>query len=287
MTFGRVFTLLLVTLCTSGCTTGNPSHVGKDYIGRYTKEGHATDYTELRSDGTFLFLDKGWSACGTYTVRQKEITLSLPLGTSVEKLEPRRLIDDEGQMWVKTAGETVGLTEGCAVAGGHVVDMGPYTVQVPFRGEWTVHKDHRLAAVAFRKTGPRGRSTEISAIAGFVYPGKENQTEDAIVTLILGSEERKMRERGATRSYALSDVSRDVTTIGGKKLHVMSYTITDRSTGVPFEMKYSMYLYLPPDLPQKRAFYLFLIGDMHKFGGAVYEIDLTQIHPVIESFVTK
>jgi hypothetical protein len=46
-------------------------------------------------------------------------------------------------------------------------------------------------------------------------------------------------------------------------------------------------LYLPSDLPQERAFYLFLMGDTSKIGGAAYETDLTQIHPVIESFVTK
>lgn len=279
--------LLLGALPGNGCAAGNPSHFGKDYVGRYTKEGHATDYVEIRSDGTFVVLEKGRKACGPHTIRHNKITLSLPMGTSVATLEPGRLIDDEGQVWVKTTGETVGLTDGCAIAGGHVVDVGPYTVQVPLGGDWTVHKDHALGTVAFRKTGPHGRSAEISAIAGFVYPGKENQPEEAIVTMILGHEEKNMRERGMTRSYTLHDVVRDVTTIAGKKLHVMSYTIADRSTRVPFEMKYAMYLYLPPDLPQKRAFYLFLIGDMYKFGGTVYETDLTQIRPVIESFQTK
>jgi len=72
-----------------------------------------------------------------------------------------------------------------------------------------------------------------------------------------------------------------------KKLHVMRYTIADRSLRVPLERKYVMYLYLPPDLPQKRAFYLFLIGDTSKIGGTEYETDLTQIRPVIESFLTK
>jgi len=48
-----------------------------------------------------------------------------------------------------------------------------------------------------------------------------------------------------------------------------------------------MYLYVPSDLPQKRAFYLFLIGDTSKIGRSAYETDLTQIRPVIESFVTK
>ena len=49
----------------------------------------------------------------------------------------------------------------------------------------------------------------------------------------------------------------------------------------------AMYLYVPSDLPQKRAFYLFLIGDTSKIGRSAYETDLTQIRPVFESFVTK
>jgi len=276
-----------VALCASGCSAGGPSHVGKDYVGRYTREGNATDYAEIRSDGTFVVLEKGRRACGPYTVRNNKLTLSLPMGTSVTKLEPGRMIDDEEQVWVKATGETVGLTDGCAIAGGHVVDVGPYTVQVPLEGEWTVRKDHALGMVAFEKTGPHGRNTEVSAIAGFVHPGKEQQPEAAMVTMILGHEEVTMRERGATRSYTLHDVVRDVTTIAGKKLHVMRYTIVDRSARVPFERKYAMYLYLPPDLPQKRAFYLFLIGDTSKIDGTVYETDLTQIRPVIKSFVTK
>ncbi len=284
---GGLVVLVLVTLGASACSAGSPSHVGQDYVGRYTKEGNATDYTELRSDGTFLFLDKGWRACGTYTVRPNEITFRLPMGTSVDKLEPGRLIDNEKQVWVKTAGETVGLTEGCGIAGGQVIDMGPYTVRVPLGGPWTVRRDHKLGMVAFEKTGPSGRSTDLSAIAGFVYPGKENQTEEAMVAMILGSEEKKMRERGTMRSYTLHDVVRDVTIVAGKKLHVMRYTIADRSLRVPLERKYEMYLYLPPDLPQKRAFYMFLIGDTSKIGGTEYETDLTQIYPVIESFVVK
>ena len=286
MTAGLVV-LVLVALGASACSAGSPSHVGQDYVGRYMKEGNTTDYTELRSDGTFLFLDTGWRACGTYTLRHNEITFRLPMGTSVATLEPGRLIDNEKQVWARTAGETVGLTDGCAIAGGHVVDMGPYTVRVPLGGPWTVRRDHKLGMVAFEKTGPSGRSTDLSAIAGFVYPGKEQQPEEAMVAMILGSEEKKMRERGTTRSYALHDVVRDVTTIAGKKLHVMRYTIADRSLRVPLERKYEMYLYLPPDLPQKRAFYMFLIGDTSKIGGTAYETDLTQIYPVIESFVLK
>ena len=279
--------LLLGALPGSGCAAGNLSHFGKDYVGYYTKEGHATDYVEIRSDGTFVVFEKGRKACGPHTVRHNKINLSLPMGTSVATLEPGRLIDDEGQVWVKTTGETVGLTDGCAIAGGQVVDMGVYTVQVPLGGEWTVHKDHTLRMVAFRKTGPEGRSTEISAIPGFVNPGKETQTEGEIAAMILGSEEKNMRDRGATRSYTLGDVLRDVITINGTTLHVRRYTITDRSARVPFEMKYAMYLYLPPDLPQKRAFYLFLIGDTSRIGTSVYKADLTQIQPVIRSFQTK
>ena len=177
-------------------------------------------------------------------------------------------------------------TKGSPIAGGQVVDMGIYEVEAPLGDEWKVKMDKTQGMVVFNKGGTEAGFTFIYILPGFLNPGKENQTEDEIVTMIFGYEEKNMRERGAMRSYTLKDLSKEVTMIGEKKLHVMSYTITDHSR-IPMEIKYAMYLYLPPDLRQKRVFYGFLIGEPYKIRESVYETNLTKIHSVISSFKSK
>lgn len=183
-------------------------------------------------------------------------------------------------------------TKGSPIAGGQVVDMGIYEVEAPQGDGWKVKTDKAQGMIEFNKFikggegGTEAGFTSISICAGFLNPGTENQTEDEIANMIFGSEEKDVRERGATRSYSLKELSKEVTTIGGKKLHVMNYTITDRSR-IPMEIKYAMYLYLPPDLRQKRVFYGFVIGEPSKIREAVYETDFTKIHSVISSFRSK
>jgi hypothetical protein len=143
-------------------------------------------------------------------------------------------------------------TKGSPIAGGQVIDMGIYTVEAPLGDGWKVKTDKTQGRIEFNKGGSEAGFTFIYIHAGFLNPGTENQTEDEIANKIFGSEEKDIRERGATRSYYLKDLSKEVTTIGGKKLHVMNYTITDRSR-IPMDIKYAMYLYLPPDLRKKRV----------------------------------
>jgi len=177
-------------------------------------------------------------------------------------------------------------TKGSPVPGAQVVDMGIYTVEAPLGNGWKVKTDKTQGRVEFNKGDSEAGFTFIHILPGFLNPGTENQTEDEIVNMIFGSEEKDIRERGATRSYNLKDLSKEVTTIGGKKLHVMNYTITDHSR-IPMDIKYAMYLYLPPDLRQKRVFYGFWIGEPSKIRESVYETDFTKIHSVISSFQSK
>lgn len=165
--------------------------------------------------------------------------------------------------------------------------MGSYAVRAPLGEEWRVQIDNTTGMVAFKKDGPDARFILISILPGFVKPGTENQSEDTIATMVLAGEVSNMIQRGAAKSYTPKDVSTEVTTIGGKKLYAMSYTIVDRSLAEPLEVQYKMYLYLPPDLKATRVFYGFLIGELHKQGELVYETDLTRIYAVISSFYTK
>ena len=54
--------------------------------------------------------------------------------------------------------------------------------------------------IVFNKGGTEAGFTFIYIVPGFLNPGKENQTEDEIVTMIFDYEENKTKERGATRS---------------------------------------------------------------------------------------
>ena len=180
-----------------------------------------------------------------------------------------------------------GQTSQSAVGGGQLIDMGTYAVNAPLGETWRVQTDTVSGMVTFKDNGPEGRFSVISVLPGTWRPGTINQTEDEIAKLILGGEERNMTERGATRSYSLSNLSKEVTTIDGKRLYVMSYTITDRSKAVPIEIKYAMYLYLPPNFAQRWIFYGFLIGQAQKIGGTAHETDLTRIGPVINSFHSR
>ena len=177
-------------------------------------------------------------------------------------------------------------TKGSPIAGGQVIDMGIYTVEAPLGDGWKVKTDKTQGRIEFNKGGSEAGFTFIFIHAGFLNPGTENQTEDEIANMIFGYEEKDIRERGATRSYYLKELSKEVTTIAGKKLHVMNYTITDRSR-IPMDIKYSMYLYLPPDLRQNKVFYGFWIGEPSKISESVYETDFTKIHSVISSFQSK
>jgi len=177
-------------------------------------------------------------------------------------------------------------TKGSPIAGGQVVDMGIYKVEAPLGDGWKVKTDKTQGRIEFNKGSKEAGFTSIHILPGFLNPGTENQPEDEIVNMIFGYEEKDIRERGATRSYYLKDLSKEVTTIGGKKLHVMNYTITDRSR-IPMDIKYGMYLYLPPDLRQKKVFYGFWIGEPSKISESVYETDFTKIDSVISSFQSK
>jgi hypothetical protein len=164
--------------------------------------------------------------------------------------------------------------------------MGIYVVEAPLGDGWKVKTDKVQGRIEFNNRGTEAGFTSIHILPGFLNPGTENQTEDEIANMIFGYEEKDMRERGATRSYYLKELSKEVTTIGGKKLHVMNYTITDRSR-IPMDIKYALFLYLPPNLRQKKVFYGFWIGEPSKIRESVYETDFTKIHSVIGSFESK
>jgi hypothetical protein len=106
---------------------------------------------------------------------------------------------------------------------------------------------------------------------------------------------RKMEEEGMIRMgvmkgvFELTDVKKDTTVIGDKKLYFMSYRTSGWSIG-PVRRKYIndavLYLFFPSDFKERHFFYCFLIqyGDMQ---GSLEKGDLTSIIPVIKSLKIK
>jgi hypothetical protein len=181
-------------------------------------------------------------------------------------------------------GSNLGTPGGKPISGGQAVEMrGIYSARAPIGDDWKTRIDRAKGAMTFNRSSPDGRFTIVGIFPGYLWPGKEKQTEDEIVSMVFSGEENSERERGVVRSYSLKDLSKDVVTIGEKKLHVMKYTVSDR-TPVPMEIECAFYLYLPPELKMNRVFYAFRIADVLSIRELVYATDMKLIEYVIDSF---
>jgi len=93
----NILTIVFLTLFLLGCY--KPYGEG---VGIYYKEGSQTDYTELKSDGTYQYYENGKTINGTYSVSWNTIILILPNGrTATGKLNPNYILDNENNKWIK------------------------------------------------------------------------------------------------------------------------------------------------------------------------------------------
>lgn len=73
-----------------------------DVVGRFVRVGSgSSDYLELKSDGTFYVQQQGQTATGTYSVSGNTLTLRTAKRTDTGEFEGLRLIDGQGEIWVK------------------------------------------------------------------------------------------------------------------------------------------------------------------------------------------
>jgi hypothetical protein len=180
---------------------------------------------------------------------------------------------------------------GDPISGGQIVEMrGVYSVRAPSGNGWTMRTDKSKGFMGFNRGIPDektaemgGKFTAIGVFPGYLFPGKENQSEETIADMIFTDLERIETQGGVAGEYSLRDVSKDVVTIGNKKLYVMTYTVSEHSP-VAREIKAAKFLYLPPEIKYTRDFCVFQIGDVVSSKETVYETDLNIIHEVIESF---
>jgi TPR repeat protein len=199
---------------------------------------------------------------------------------------------NEARKWYRKAAEQGNDAakrnlERLGVGEGALIQMETYSVAAPAGDGWKVQKDQIKDMVAFR----RDPLTDISVLPGYLR-GTPDPTddEDRVAAMIFAAEEKNMTDRGRSRSYAPTDITKDRLVIQGKRVHVMRYSIIqDRgsTSREPLLMKYAMYIYLPPNWNQSGKFYGFLIGAPQKIGEITYDPKLDEIESVIATFQLK
>ena len=165
--------------------------------------------------------------------------------------------------------------------------MKTYFVAAPAGNGWKMQRDQTLDIVQFR----RDPLTIVAVSPGYLR-GTPDPTddEDRIAAMIFEGEEKNVTDRGRSRSYAPSGITKELLLVGGKRVHVMRYSITQEGGSAsrePLVMKYAMYIYLPANWNQSAIFYVFVIGAPQKIGEITYDPKLGEIDPVIASFQPK
>jgi len=94
------FAVLTVMMYGSVSVCGAES---QQHVGIYTKQGSPSEYTELKSDSSFVVKERGTTINGTYRIDGSTLTLVVPGAGMVEgRLDGDKIIDSENQTWVKT-----------------------------------------------------------------------------------------------------------------------------------------------------------------------------------------
>jgi ankyrin repeat protein len=183
-----------------------------------------------------------------------------------------------------------------------VIDMGSFTVNQPPGEDWGTRVFRDKGVVAFIKEEGKpmrvfgqimtGRTkirgiTLIQVNSYIAPPQKWDLNEEKMADEVRKQEENTMIEKGVKKGqYKLEDVKKDMAIIGGKKLYFMSYKATIGKAFLssdPKAVETVIYFYFPQDFEKRHNFYSFLISTSYIRGHFV-KVDLTQIHPVINSF---
>lgn len=238
-----------------------------------------------------------WISLAAQNVQGSDRTQALERRDQIAKMMTSAQIDEALKLareWTPSGSEalpyrvpgyrSVGQGEGSPVVGGQRVDVRPYVVSAPLGDSWKMWVDQLNGEVMFMRSNAGGGFTAISVGKRPLNPGMENKTEDEVVEAIQRFEAGNVKARGATRSYRQEDVRKETATVGGKRVHVMTYAVTDLGHPTPAETKEAMYIYLPPNFKEARQVYFFSIVQSQKVGEAIFSTDLTGILPVISSF---
>jgi PBP1b-binding outer membrane lipoprotein LpoB len=74
----------------------------KKYVGKYLNKKYPKDFTELKSDGTFLYREGKINLTGKYSIQGNRLLLALPDGSgSISNIDDRGMTDNAGELWTK------------------------------------------------------------------------------------------------------------------------------------------------------------------------------------------
>ena len=147
-------------------------------------------------------------------------------------------------------------------------------------GDWAVDRDDRKEAVSFSKAAINPYTSSYMQVIKKVMGKKKLDLNEAkLAESFFRDEEEKIKKQLVQReSYDLREVRKGTTTIEGKKLHFMSY----KAVKDPVRVDALVYLYLPENYKELRAFYVFFISEAYLEGS--YASDLTTINLLITGF---
>jgi hypothetical protein len=180
---------------------------------------------------------------------------------------------------------------------GSIIDTDHFSVIGPPGDGWFVKIQKKQGTVEFTKrnvsqsTGSVNEAMMIRVFQNWITDEKlKRLSEEKVADDFRANEEAGMLMMGVMRGeYDLTDVKKDTTMIGDKKLYLMSYRTfgwSKGSTGQRWINDSVLYLFFPPDFKEKHFFYCFQLG--HFFmQGFLEKADLTPIIPVINSLQIK
>ena len=176
---------------------------------------------------------------------------------------------------------------------GNIIDIGHFSVVGPPGDGWFVNIQKGQGIVEFLKrnvsesTGSVNESILIRVFRNWITDEKlKRLSEEEVADDFRRNEEAGMLMMGVMRGvYELSDVKKDTTIIGDKKLYFMSYRTWGWSKG-PARQKWIndsvLYLFFPANFKEKHFFYCFQLGHLF-MQGFLEKGDLTPIIPVVNS----
>jgi len=176
---------------------------------------------------------------------------------------------------------------------GSIIDMESYSITGPPGDGWSVNIQKDKHAVDFQKRNVSQSSGLIDEVIGirvfrnWITDEKlKRLSEEEVADDFREKEEAGMFVMGMMRGkYLLDDVKKDTTTIGDKKLYLMSYRTSGLSQGKMINDSV-LYLFFPADFKESHFFYCFLMA--HAFiEGTREKGDLTPVIPVIKSLKIK
>src|SRR4030042_3065604 len=125
----------------------------QQHVGIYIKQGSSSEYTELKSDSSFVVKERGTTINGTYRIDGSTLTLVVPGAEVVEgRLDGDKIIDNENQPWVKT--ET-----GQENINGLKTDESPFPGAKPLFSDQEFYKS--LLTSSFKRPGISAESAEL------------------------------------------------------------------------------------------------------------------------------